>query len=120
MVFLLQSPLSEGWTRTERKEVKKMNPHIMIVAVRAVFIAFFINSHIFPESFFAFLAHEGHFRRFSKWMGFNFSMTFCTIKPLLAARSTNGHLRVQDMFAVKKRLAVHEIEVPMKTMGECN
>ena len=92
--------------RTERK---RMNPHIVIIAVRAVFIAFFIDSHIFSESLFAFLAHEGHFRRFSKRMGFDFSVTFSTIKPLLAARSTNGDLRVQDMFAVKKRLAVHEV-----------
>ena len=86
-----------------------MNLHIMIIAVRAVFIAFFINSHIFPKSLFAFLAHECHFRRFCEWMGFDFSVTFSTIKPLLAARSTDGHLRVQDMFAVKKRLAVHEV-----------
>ena len=96
---------------TEKKGRKKenMNSHIMIIAVWAVFIAFFINSHIFPKSLFAFLAHERHFRRFSKWMGFDFSMTFSTIKPLLAARSTDGHLRVQDMFAVKKRLVVHEV-----------
>ena len=92
--------------RTKRK---KIDPHIMVIAVRAVFIAFFINSYIFPESLFAFLAHEGHFRRFSKWMGLDFSVTFSTIKPLLAARSTDGHLRVQDMFAAKKRLAVHEV-----------
>jgi hypothetical protein len=80
----------------------------MIIAVRAVFITFFVHSHIFPESLFAFLAYEGHFRRFSKWMGFGFSVTFSAIKPLLAARSTDGNLGVQDMFAVKKRLAVHE------------
>ena len=94
----------------ENRKKEKMNPHIMIIAVRAVFIAFFINSHVFPKCLFAFLAHERHFRRFSKWMGFDFSMTFSTIKPLFAARSTYGHLRVQDMFAVKKRLAVHEVE----------
>ena len=83
----------------------------MIIAVRTVFIAFLINSHIFSESLFAFLAHESHFRRFSKWMGFDLSVTFSTIKPLLAARSTDRHLRVQDMFAVKKRLAadVHDV-----------
>ena len=49
--------------RTKRK---KIDPHIMVIAVRAVFIAFFIDSYIFPESLFAFLAHEGHFRRFGK------------------------------------------------------
>ena len=75
----------------------------MIIAVRAIFIAFFVNSHIFPESLFAFLAHEGHFHRFSKWMGFDFGMTFSTIKPLFATRSTDGYLGVQDMFTVKTR-----------------
>ena len=102
----------------ENRKKEKMNPHIMIIAVRAVFITFFINSHIFSESLFAFLAHKRHFRRFSKWMGFDFSMTFCTIEPLFAARSTDGHLRVQDMFAVKKRLAVQEVGLPMKTMAD--
>lgn len=81
----------------------------MIIAVRTVFIAFFVNSHIFPESLFAFLAHEGHFRRFSEWMGFGFSVTFSAIKPLLAARSADGDLGVQDMFAVKKRSVVHKL-----------
>ena len=81
----------------------------MIIAMRTVFVAFLVNSHIFPESFFTFLAHKGHFHRLSKWMGFDFSVTFSTIKPLLAARSTDGDLGVQDMFAVKKRLAVHEL-----------
>jgi hypothetical protein len=91
----------------------------MIIAVRAVFITFFINSHIFPKSFFAFLAHERHLRRFSKWMRFDFSMTFSTIKPLFAARSTDGHLRVQDVFAMKKKEISHSTKwdaMPMKTV----
>jgi hypothetical protein len=96
----------------------------MIIAVRAVLITFFINSHIFSESLFAFLAHKRHFRRFRKWMGFNFSVAFSTIKPLLAALSTDGHLRIQDMFAVKKQLAVHEVRSGMpqlvKIMGDSN
>ena len=94
----------------------------MIIAVRAVFITFFVNRHILPESLFAFLAYKGHLRCFGKGMGLGFSVTFSTIKPLLAARSTDGDLSIQDMFAVKKRLAVHEIAMSqlMKMMGDSN
>lgn len=69
----------------------------------AVFIALLVGCHVFPESFLAFLTYEGHFHRFLQRMLGYFGMTLRAVEPLLAARSTNRDLGIQDMFAVSSR-----------------
>jgi hypothetical protein len=79
--------------------ISESNTHVMIVAMRTVFIAVLVDFHVLPESLLAFLANENHLAGLCERMLFLFSMTFSTVKPLLAAWCPNRDLSVQDVFA---------------------
>ena len=77
----------------------------MIIAVRAILVGFVVFGHVFTECLRAFLAQEHHFCGLAQPVVLIFSVTFCAVVPLLAARCTNGYLCVQDMFARSIRVS---------------
>jgi len=58
----------------------------MVVAVRTVFIALIKLLDIFPEALFALLTSKYHLQSRLELMRFAFSVTFCAVEPLPAAR----------------------------------
>jgi hypothetical protein len=62
--------------------------------MRAVLIALLISGHVLAEGLLALLTDEGHVRRPRKRMRLCLRVTFGTVEPLLAARGTDGDLRV--------------------------
>jgi hypothetical protein len=75
--------------------------YIMVIAIWTIFIAFLISVHIFPKRFSTFFAYKVHFQRFGKFVVRNFCMTFWTVKPLFAARGTDGNLSVENVFTAQ-------------------
>jgi len=73
--------------------------HVVIIAMRAVFVALLIHFHVLAERLFALLTYESHFHGSFERMGRSFSMTLGTIEPHLAARCPNGNLGIQNMLA---------------------
>jgi|SRR6267142_1789922 len=80
---------SEGTTR-----IAADGAHVVIITMRAVFVALLVNGHVFSEGLLALLTHEGHFCRPRKRMRLCLRVTFGAIEPLLAARGTDGDLRI--------------------------
>lgn len=70
----------------------------MVVTMWTIFIALIVFRHILPKNFLAFLACKRHLYRLGKLVVFSLGMALSTVKPLLAAGSPDGDLRVQDMF----------------------
>jgi hypothetical protein len=76
----------------------------MIITMRTVFVALFVDCHILAESFLALFADESHLRCPRKWMCLRLCMTFRTVEPLLATRGADGDLGIQDVFAMQEGL----------------
>ena len=68
--------------------------HIVIIAMRAVLVALFINGHVFAEGLLALLTDECHVHRPHKRMRLHLGVTFGAVVPLLATRGTDGDLGV--------------------------
>ena len=73
----------------------------MIITVRAVLVALFVDGHVLPERLLAFLAHECHFHGLSELVCLVLGMAFCAVVPLLTAWRTNRNLCVENVLAVK-------------------
>ena len=71
----------------------------MIIAVGAVLVAFLVVDHVLTECLLALFAHERHLRRPAEAMVLGLGVALGAVKPLLAARSADGDLGVEDMFA---------------------
>jgi hypothetical protein len=68
--------------------------HVVIITMRTVLVALLVNGHVFSEGLLALFADEGHFRRPRKRMCLCLRVAFGAIEPLLAARGTDGDLRI--------------------------
>jgi hypothetical protein len=73
----------------------------MIITMRAVFVALFVDCHVLAESLLTLFADESHFRCPSKWVCLCLCMAFRTVEPLLATRGADGDLGIQDVFAIE-------------------
>jgi hypothetical protein len=73
----------------------------MIITMRAVFVALFVDGHILAESFLTLFADESHLRCPLKCMCLGLCMTFRTVEPLLATWGADGDLGIQDVFAME-------------------
>ena len=86
-------------TYRERERVRErvrvvQQAHIVVIAMRAVLVALLICGHVLAEGLLALLTDEGHVRGPRKRMRLCLRVTFGTVEPLLAARGTDGDLRV--------------------------
>ena len=71
----------------------------MIVAVRAILIAFFELLRVFPKAFLAFLAGECHFEALVEKVIGGLVVTLCAVEPFAAARGADGDLGIENVFA---------------------
>ena len=78
---------------------RKRDTHVVVVTMRAILVALLIVGHIFAERLLALFAHERHLRRLPEPVVLALGVALGTVEPLFAARSPDGYLRVQDVFA---------------------
>ena len=80
----------------------------MVVAERAVLVAFFVMRHVLPEGPVALFAQECHFDGFRElviWLPL--PMAVCAIEPLTTARCTNCDLGIQYVLAFRTKCSDH-------------
>lgn len=81
---------------------------VVVVAVGTELVALLVISHVFPERLLALLAHEGHLRRLLQPVILCLRVAFGTVEPLLAARSADSDLGIQDVFTHISKLSHSE------------
>lgn len=85
------------------------DPHVVIVAVWAELVALVVLRHVLPERLLALLAEKSHLHRLRKSMCLCLGMAFRAVIPLLAARSADRNLCVEDVFAVDPTLSIEPL-----------
>ena len=71
----------------------------MVVAVRAVFVSFLELFDLLSKHLFALLTGKNHFGGSFQLVILSFFVALRAVEPLSAARSTDGTLSVEDVFA---------------------
>jgi hypothetical protein len=73
---------------------------LTIVAVRTILIAVLEFIHVLAEALLALLARKNHLHCLLERVGLRFGVALRTVEPLLAAGRADGHLGVENVFAV--------------------
>ena len=75
--------------------------HIVIITMWTILVTLLVVGHVLAKHLFALFAGKCHLCHLLKLVVLCFCMTFCIVKPLLAAWGAYWHLCIQDMFAAK-------------------